>query len=195
MRSLLIPEIGDEFILARNWTFTLHCEHRNLGLASILGYKMGITGGEDGRRTKEVWYSSSLPDFPTQPNLNYPLQENFKRGLFGGTDYDAWKKACRDLEKSSPEYQKFLKDVSEWHEMIRREGTSELEVTLRAGTRIKVDRVYIRKGASDFSSITWYAYDLGETTIVNAYRSTKKRSVKSPRFWTKLKDANNIRVV
>lgn len=49
---------------------------------------------------------------------------------------------------------------------------------LRAGTLLKVDRIYVRKGSSDFSSITFYATDPG--------------AKKKQRFWVKLEDANQI---
>ena len=52
------------------------------------------------------------------------------------------------------------------------------EAILPKGTVLKVDRVYIRKGAKDFSSVTFYA------TIP----SLKKKY----RFWAKLKDVNNL---
>ncbi len=50
------------------------------------------------------------------------------------------------------------------------------KVTLPTGTELTIDRIYIRKGAEDFSSITF------RTTINKV----------SYRFWVKLKDANNI---
>jgi hypothetical protein len=49
-------------------------------------------------------------------------------------------------------------------------------VTLPAGTVITVDRIYIRRGASEYSSITFYAAIGG----------------KNLRFWATLKDCNKI---
>ncbi len=59
-----------------------------------------------------------------------------------------------------------------------------------AGTVLKVDRVYIRKGMEDFSSITF--------VIVSApdKRSVKKKdggeALKAVRFWVRLQETRNI---
>lgn len=53
--------------------------------------------------------------------------------------------------------------------------TPELRVKLEAGTELKVDRVYIRKGAKDFSSLSFFI---------------KNGPYKSSRFWAKLNDVN-----
>lgn len=50
-------------------------------------------------------------------------------------------------------------------------------VTLPTGTNLKVDRVYIRKGAKDFSSITFFMV------------LPEKKSV---RFWAKIPDVNTM---
>lgn len=53
-------------------------------------------------------------------------------------------------------------------------------VTIPAGTRIKIDRIYIRKNAKDFSSITFY---LEDKTKPNRGRFGAKYAA---RFWVKL---------
>lgn len=52
------------------------------------------------------------------------------------------------------------------------------DVTLPSGTVLKIDRIYIRKGLSDFSSVSFYA-------TIPKYKN-------SVRFWVKLDDVNNI---
>ena len=52
-------------------------------------------------------------------------------------------------------------------------------VTLLKGTILQVDRIYIRKGNSDYSSLTFYI---------------KNSQYKGARFWAKLKDVNNIKL-
>jgi len=56
--------------------------------------------------------------------------------------------------------------------------TNDLPIKLKAGTILEVDRIYIRKGAEDFSSVTF-----------------KIRGNKVLRFWAKLQDVNNIQCV
>lgn len=60
--------------------------------------------------------------------------------------------------------------------IVEDQGTT---VTLKAGQRLSIDRVYIRKGASDFSSITF--------NYIGAPRGSGR-----VRFWAKLSDVNNI---
>lgn len=80
---------------------------------------------------------------------------------------------------------------------------SPFTVTFPAGTVLKVDRIYIRKGMSDFSSISFFiessplaelsskaknvvkeSYIGGQHTI--SFKAGKKR------FWAKLSDCNRI---
>lgn len=51
-------------------------------------------------------------------------------------------------------------------------------VRLPAGTILKVDRIYIRKGAADFDSVTFYA--------------TYPGAPKKLRFWAKVADINGV---
>lgn len=54
-------------------------------------------------------------------------------------------------------------------------------VTLNSGAELKIDRIYIRKGNSEYSSVSfWY----------NPTPGIKKS--RSYRFWAKLSDVNNI---
>lgn len=61
---------------------------------------------------------------------------------------------------------------------------------LRAGTRLKVDRIYMRRGQSDFDSVTFrcnlWASNFGDPLF------TASRRLKSFRFWAKLDDVNKI---
>lgn len=52
-----------------------------------------------------------------------------------------------------------------------------MDVVLVAGTNIKLDRIYVRKGQKDYSSLSFH--------IVNGM-------FKGSRFWAKLSDCNNI---
>lgn len=59
------------------------------------------------------------------------------------------------------------------------------DVTIPSGTVLKVDRIYIRKGADDYSSISFYAEGIGSGS--GAFGRPK-----SARFWAKLEDCNRI---
>ena len=66
-----------------------------------------------------------------------------------------------------------------------REERSE-KITLPAGTLLKVDRIYIRKGARDFDSVTFYMK--GGSKVV----PFAKGKPKAIRFWAKLPEVNKI---
>lgn len=55
---------------------------------------------------------------------------------------------------------------------------SPVEVTLPVDTILTVDRIYIRQGKSEYSSVT--------------FRSIIEGVKKKPRFWAKLEDVNRI---
>ena len=64
--------------------------------------------------------------------------------------------------------------------------------TLPKDSELTVDRIYIRKGASEFSSITFRLNSLGGTPCKEVLHFGKK--VSSIRFWAKLEDVNKIRI-
>lgn len=59
--------------------------------------------------------------------------------------------------------------------------------TLPEGTMLKVDRIYIRKGVGDYSSVTFYAFSPEEMA------KGKSRPKSMGRFWAKLAEVNTIR--
>lgn len=58
-------------------------------------------------------------------------------------------------------------------------------VTFPAGTILKVDRIYIRQGAAEYSSLSFYA-------LTNGAKKGDFGKPKSPRFWATLQDCNKI---
>ena len=186
--QLYVPEIGDEIRLTNDWTFELHAEYRNEQLAALFGYyiQMSLLVNE-----------SIVPKIrPVDYEIDYlDLKDPMFRKPFGGIDHDAYYKACDEARNSCPEYVKYQADSTEWYDNIKKHGTPTVSVTLPAGTLLKIDRIYIRKGSSDFSSITFYAKGLGEVMVssnrwtVNSLKTTKR---KAQRFWAKLADCNQI---
>lgn len=186
--QLYVPEIGDEIRLTNDWTFELHAEYRNEQLAALFGYyiQMSLLVNE-----------SIVPKIrPVDYGIDYPdLKDPMFRKPFGGIDHDAYYKECDEARNSCPEYVKYQADSTEWYDNIKKHGTPTVSMTLPAGTLLKIDRIYIRKGSSDFSSITFYAKGLGEVMVssnrwtVNSLKTTKR---KAQRFWAKLADCNQI---
>jgi len=74
----------------------------------------------------------------------------------------------------------------------RHRGTKgPTEVTFKAGTVLKIDRVYIRKGVSDYSSITFNIVK-GKNSVLTAGKLEHVFKAKGARFWAKLSDVNKM---
>jgi hypothetical protein len=98
-----------------------------------------------------------------------------------------------------PEIGDRLRLTSEWTFKLYREhrnkslrthfgldsSTEVDEVTIPSGTVLKVDRIYIRSGASDYSSLSFYAEGIGKGS--GAFGKPT-----SARFWAKLENCNQI---
>ena len=64
----------------------------------------------------------------------------------------------------------------------------EYEVTIPVCSQLGVDRVYIRKGVGDYSSITFNLHKGGEIVF-------NGKAIKAfGRFWAKLSDVNKMKV-
>jgi hypothetical protein len=88
------------------------------------------------------------------------------------------------------ELTEIVKKKRNWDELYGANTSKHTELVFPKGTILSVDRIYIRKGASGFSSLTFYA-----DKKVKILRDGKEYiSTKSLRFWAKLKDVNNMKV-
>jgi hypothetical protein len=188
--KLYIPEIGDHIILTKDWTFDLHPESRNEQLGVLFGHY--LFGSKNGWIEENVHPRFRSVDY----YVEYPSETDPRfRKMFGGFDYDALRKARKEAEESCPEFVKYWNDYEEWNDRAKEIMKPSLTVTIPAGTTLAVDRIYIRKGASEYSSITFYAKNLGEVTLPGSRWSwgrTKSKKVKAQRFWAKLADCNTI---
>ena len=185
--KLYVPEIGDHIRLTKDWTFTLYPEGRNITLANLYGYR---------QYTYNKWLDlSKIEDEPERNySLNYPSHDEFykRQSIFGRKpSYDDYRKECKRIEDESASYQAYLKAYEDWRERADKLTVENIEVTFPAGTVLAVDRIYIRKGSSDYSSITFYAKGLGESEVTNRW-SGRTTKWKAQRFWAKLQDCNQI---
>jgi hypothetical protein len=189
--KLYVPEIGDHIVLTKDWTFELHSESRNEQLGALFGHYLGGS-------YPAGWVDESvLPRFRNPDYVvDYPSESDARfRKTFGGVDYTAFHKARKEAEESCPGFVKYWSDSKEWNQKASEIKKPSMTVTLPAGTVLAIDRIYIRKGASDFSSITFYAKELGEVTIPGSrwsWGNPKSTKRKAQRFWAKLADCNNI---
>jgi hypothetical protein len=188
--KLYVPEIGDHLVLTKDWTFELHAESRNEQLAVLFGHYLSgsYTGGWIDEQTLPRLRN---PDY----QINYPDREDRRFKSFGRYDHAAYTEACREAQTACPEYVQYNIDKIDWNNRSKEVMKEKLTVTLPVGTVLAVDRLYIRKGASDYSSITFYAKELGEVIIPGSrwsWGNQKATKRKAQRFWAKLADCNTI---
>lgn len=172
--NFYIPEIGDHILLKKDWTFKLHSEHRNDAVAELNGY----------HRTCGILVNKAeLPPF-REPDyqIDYPDEKDFK-DFWGKLKYQEYRDAQNKAIAENAGYQQYQKDSAEYREKAKKLGVDVIDVTLKKGTILAIDRIYIRKGASDYSSISFYIKNLPSIKGVKAKR---------PRFWAKLDECNNI---
>lgn len=164
---MYVPEIGDHIILTQDWFFDLHPEYRNLDLGNFFGHYICY---QDGWIDEKVLPQMRPPDYNIQYPANVPYAEQVRK--------------FKEAEDNCSEYQAYQRDMLEWRQKLGQlEPNPVLKVCLPKDTVLAIDRIYIRKGASDFSSITFYAKNLGVPA---------KGKRKAFRFWAKLEDCNRI---
>ena len=172
MKQLFIPEIGTEIVLGKPWNFKLYGEYRNEAL---------LTYFEAYANSRYIVLNKELPRFGKEaPFVDYPDYNLFKNiNFFGSRNLIDAVEDARDNAPGYREYEaerdKYYKDLSELTNTTKRKF---LEISLPKDTTLRVDRIYIRKGAKDYSSITFFARIPGVK--------------KTMRFWAKLEDCNNI---
>lgn len=170
MKVLNIPEIGDELIVAEDIEVPIVPERRNESV--VEGYHLGRkTGTYD-----EVWIKNTLRR-PLYNTYDFPIIERYVKKFFGEPEEEYYRKQMKIREASSA-YQRYMKDLEVYEEHAKTEYLSVYKLLLVKGTKLKVDRIYIRKGASDYSSVSFFLHD-----------GSKKRK----RFFLKLSDVTKIK--
>ena len=150
--QLYIPEIGDHIRLTNDWSLKLYDEYRNDGLKTFVGFDSHLDVIQQKNNMEEYY------------KIMRSLQNKYYRKLNQANA--VWS------AEDTYEYNKYreLSDVPIF-----------MTIILPESTILSIDRIYIRKGASDYSSISFYLKS--HPTMI-----TKKK----PRFWAKLEDCNNI---
>jgi alkylated DNA repair dioxygenase AlkB len=69
-------------------------------------------------------------------------------------------------------------------------------ITLQKDTELRVDRIYVRKGKSEYSSITFVIQATPDARfMVNGKGKKSRPTLKKVRFWAKLADVNTSRML
>lgn len=186
--KLYIPELGDKITLAEDFTFTLHAETRNSDLAAAFGHYIHYGRG---------FYFIDASVLPPMRDLDYEVKypdqndPQFKDWL-GRLDVNRYNEASKKAVDDCVEYKKYFDDLAIHKQEADKIAKPSIEVTLPKGTELIVDRIYIRKGASDYSSVTFRTTSLGEATVKGGFSWRKTKTKKSLRFWVKLQECNQI---
>lgn len=153
--KLYVPEIGDTIRLVADWTFKLQNEYRN----------------------RSLWEAMNLdehPDVKQQVDSKKVYNDEIRtleRKLYPGNVY--WRSSVNPPDPV---------DVARLHELYEFSRVQEVAtVTIPTGSVLSIDRIYIRKGGSDWSSLTFFLKE-------HPSMSFKKK----PRFWASLPECNKI---
>lgn len=156
--KLYVPEIGDHLQLTADWTFTLYNEYRNTSMW-------------------ELYDCENHPAVVQQTARQNKLRDelnSLESKMYPGNRY--WHSSTHTIDPVD------LQRRSELYDSIREMHT--VEVTIPVGSVLSIDRIFIRKGISDYSSLTFFLKSHPDKTFK-----------KKPRFWTKLLDCNKIEFV
>lgn len=175
--KLYIPELGDKLMLTQDWTFNLYPEYRNKVFGEKLTpYYMYYNHYNTQWIDRNILPPMRKPDY----FINYPTQEEIDKScknIFGHFDTNKINKMYKQAEENCPEYLKYNLDLQEWNDKLHGiNGLNTIPFTIPKGYTLIVDRIYIRKGAKDYSSLTFRCNGYG----------------KSSRFWAKLNECNTI---
>lgn len=179
---LYVPSLGDQLRLSRDWTFDLYREHRNETLWSLLKCDSRVTypfadecaslrAQMAELEARKVKTPCRHYDWGAKIEVVDGQSRYFRQDWASKADKTAWELALGRLQQVN--------------------GQAVARVTLPAQTLLKVDRIYIRKGAEDFSSITFYARSIPGHDVVHSTKKTVGLAGRT-RFWAKLEDCNRI---
>lgn len=150
--KLYVPEIGDSFKLVADWSFNLYNEHRNKSLWEL--YNCENDQGVSLQRAEEQNASEEI---------NRIVNKYRAMGSYRYTEWDQ-------------------PDTDRYNELVQvRRRLTFCPITIPRDSILTLDRIFIRKGMDDWSSLTFYLKHHPDIQFK-----------KKPRFWAKLYDCNNI---
>lgn len=156
--NLFIPEVGTILKLEKDWKFTLTFDYQNEGVYQQIIREMFKVPLELRIYTKRYY-------------------EKDQSVLFHLTNTDYKDEAViRETD--------FPKDCH----LVQHNSLNGIKFTLPKGTELKIDRIYVRKGKSDYSSLTFNIVNTTHPFLVDK-KGKKKGKL---RFWATLDDVNQI---
>lgn len=174
-----VPEIGDQVRLVSDWHFELYKEHRNNKLWDLAKSDSNPALLAWEKRCTEL--RAELRRLEALQKTKFVQEKNWKHGRFWHNNEPEYV----PVEKRYWPDEADEKLYDETREKLWAEDKPRVPFVLPTGSLLSIDRIYIRKGVSDYSSITFY---LKETT----WAPLAKKKKGATRFWAKLRDVNQI---
>lgn len=172
-RRMNIPSVGDIITLAAPWTFHVRNEYRNAALIAALNLS---AAPESLKSAPGAGPLEPMP--PMELHSWHPLGTQGHAGSF--TVNVAWS-PTPVVHQGYPEYQ----HLYAW-------------ATLPAGTKLRVDRIYLRKGGHQYDSLTFTVPMKEQTPSVQAFFMANAKPLaggkRQIRFFAPLSDVNQMEV-
>lgn len=186
--KLFIPEIGDKFRVTRRVTLSLMNERRNDSILLNIYKKNNIVYN----RKKFLFtlaehkMANKLYNKIYDEHLNNEIQNDIIRYKEKTTIFKKYKYEIETLRMQQIEnIRRFNNDFDKMitnRPFSNCKGVDYYDLELRPGDMLTIDRIYIRKGSKDYSSVSFYLK-----------RSTLKAS--RMRFWIPLDQVVKINLI
>lgn len=161
---LYIPRLGDKLTLTEDWYFKLYPDSRNEKIAARFNnYLTSIALNPAVFYHSAVWIDEGVKKL--DPGRNPPVM------------ISASSEHRNEMIESQKKYGEWKVEFDLFEKAAREKHTKTIDVYITEGCTLTVDRIYIRKGASEYDSVSFFVEGLAPKKI---------------RFWAKLDDCNNI---
>lgn len=188
MPQVYIPEISDLWKLEQPWSFTLYQEHRNNDLWQALDADNHPS--LDGHKAQIALLEAEQDEIVGRMYMQDVTETRWMpRGShFSGTHE---KIIVRKKDYASPQDRQRWNDLRD--QIYGLINGRTVPVTLPTETVLRVDRIYIRKGNSDYSSLSFYVIGSPHPALAPV-KTSKGFKQGRKRFWAKLTDVNRLSV-
>lgn len=170
---LYVPDIGDLLRLTQHWSFTLLKEYRNM----------------------DVWDALECDNHPSLADHAQKVAE-LELKMREIEDRMVPSPLSRQAHGITKEYAS-VQDRELWFEYRNEVWQSQHKITcpmtLPADTVLKVDRVYIRQGAGEYSSLSFYIEETPHAALTPLKKGGGFKKGRR-RFFARLSDVNTMEV-
>lgn len=205
MPKMFIPEIGTTITLSKDWSFKLVYEERNSELLVSSGCTEIYCNSWRGKVVQinpyypPEWLKTSCGAIIPR-NIWSCMKSDFKDETVLGNMTTTLVVNSSLAKLSGPVTSTYIDDtITVGSSSIVLKGEFfPFIATIPKGTILKVDRVYIRKGMADYSSVSFIIEDSPDVRLLNKKKASKFNvpcEKPSVRFFAKLEDVNNLEFV